>query len=574
MSTLSFEGREVPVRPGQTVAAALWEAGIRSWRTTRVAGRPRGLFCGIGACFDCLVTIDGTPNRRACLVPAHSGMVVTPARAERAQGGTAPGPARAERTPRFDVAVVGGGPAGLAAAASAALAGARVALVDAAERLGGQFWRHAEGATGRGHRDWSVFSGLRSIVEERVDHIAGATVWFVEPEITSSPPLASSRRLVLHTSAGQVEAGRLVLATGAYDRALPFPGWDLPGVVTPGGAQALLKGSGVALGERVVVAGAGPFLLPVATGLLAAGVQVVGVYEAGEPGAYLRRLGALPAALSKVGEAAGYAAALARRRVPYRARRAVVAARGDDRVSEVDIGRLDRSGHLRPGSVETVACDAVAVGYGFTANLELALALGCRTVRAADGGLAVGVGEDGRTSVPGVFAAGEVTGVGGAALAVVEGQLAGSAAAATAGADQLSGRDLASLRRRQERLRAFAEAMHAAHAPPAGWPAWLAEDTLVCRCEEVSHGTVARAVGLGGIDARTVRSLARPGMGWCQGRVCGYATAALTARACGRPVADADLLAFAARPFAAPVRLADLAAGADDSGPTPTPGPR
>jgi len=82
MSTLSFEGREVPVRPGQTVAAALWEAGIRSWRTTRVAGRPRGLFCGIGACFDCLVTIDGTPNRRACLVPAHSGMVVTPARAE------------------------------------------------------------------------------------------------------------------------------------------------------------------------------------------------------------------------------------------------------------------------------------------------------------------------------------------------------------------------------------------------------------------------------------------------------------------------------------------------------------
>jgi hypothetical protein len=321
----------------------------------------------------------------------------------------------------------------------------------------------------------------------------------------------------------------------------------------------------VARGERVVVAGAGPFLLPVATGLLAAGVQVMGVYEAGEPAAYLRRPGALPAALGKVGEAAGYAAMLARRRVPYRARRAVVAARGDGRVSEVDIGRLDRSGHSRPGTVETVACDALAVGYGFTANLELALALGCRTVRAADGGLAVGVGQDGRTSVPGVFAAGEVTGVGGAALAVVEGQLAGSAAAATAGADPLSGRDLASLRRRQQRLRAFAEVMHAAHAPPSGWPSWLAEDTLVCRCEEVSHSTVARAVELGGIDARTVRSLARPGMGWCQGRVCGYATAELTARACGRAVADADLLAFAARPFAAPIRLADLAGDSDDS---------
>jgi D-hydroxyproline dehydrogenase subunit alpha len=549
MSTLSFDGREVPVRPGQTVAGALWAAGIRSWRTTRVAGRPRGLFCGIGACFDCLATIDRAPNRRACLVPARPGQTVTSAGSEPVAR-PEPAPAAVGAARRFDVAVVGGGPAGLAAAASAALAGCRVALVDAAERLGGQFWRHAEGSTGQGqrHRDWSSFTGLRSLVEERVEHLAGASVWFVEPGF------------VLHTSAGPVEADRLVLATGAYDRALPFPGWDLPGVVTPGAAQALLKGSGVPVGQRVVVAGAGPFLLPVAVGLLDAGVSVVGVYEAGDPRGYLRRPGALAAAVAKVGEAAGYAAALARRRVPYRTRRAVVAAHGDGAVSEVDIARLDRSG--RPTSTERVACDAVAVGYGFTANLELALALGCRTVPAPDGGLAVGVGEDGRTSVSGVFAAGEVTGVGGASLAVVEGLLAGSAVAASVGAEPLPARDVTSLRRRQDRLRTFAEAMHATHAPPAGWPSWLADDTLVCRCEEVPHAAVVRAVELGGIDARTVKSLARPGMGWCQGRVCGYATAELTARSCGRAVTGADLAAFAARPFATPVPLGDLAADA------------
>jgi len=92
--TMLFDGREVPVRPGQTVAGALWAAGIRSWRTTRVAGRPRGLFCGIGACFDCLATIDGAPNRRACLVPARSGMTIASASAT-TLAPASPGPARA-----------------------------------------------------------------------------------------------------------------------------------------------------------------------------------------------------------------------------------------------------------------------------------------------------------------------------------------------------------------------------------------------------------------------------------------------------------------------------------------------
>ncbi len=140
----------------------------------------------------------------------------------------------------------------------------------------------------------------------------------------------------------------MVLATGAYDRALPFPGWDLPGVVTAGAAQALLKGSGVAVGRDVVVAGAGPFLLPVAVGLAEAGARVVGVFEAGDPRAYLSRPAVLAGLAGKVAEAAGYAARLARHRVPYRVRHAVIAAHAgpDGTVSGVDVARLDRG---RPG---------------------------------------------------------------------------------------------------------------------------------------------------------------------------------------------------------------------------------
>lgn len=560
----TFDGREIPYAAGQTVAAALWAAGVRTWRTSRERAGPRGLFCGIGACFDCLSTIDGQSNRRACLVPATPGMVVTsqagpgtpPAPvgelAAHAAGPAAPaagGPAApAER--RCDIAVVGAGPAGLAAAATAAQAGLGVVLLDAAPRAGGQFWRHRAGDTGAGHRDWAVFTELRAEVERLAEHRPQTGVWFVEPGFR------------LHTSTGLVRADRLVLATGAYDRTLPFPGWDLPGVVTAGGAQALLKGSGVVVGERVVVAGAGPFLLPVAAGLLAAGTRVEGVYEAGDPRGYLGR-GTLAPLAGKLPEAAQYAAVLARHRVPYRTRRTVVAARGDGSLSEVEVARLDQAGRVAPGSNRRIACDALAVGWGFTPQLELPLALGCATRMGHDGSLVVAVDPAGRTSVPNVYAAGEVTGVGGAELAVAEGRLVGAALAlAYLRPAPFGEAELTRLLTRRAALRRFAAAMHAVHAPPAGWPEQLAGDTLVCRCEEVPYSRVVAAVGeLGATDARSVKLFARPGMGWCQGRVCGFATAVLTARLCGQPVGKGDLGAFAARPLAQPVTLGDLAEG-------------
>jgi D-hydroxyproline dehydrogenase subunit alpha len=454
---------------------------------------------------------------------------------------------------RLDVAVVGGGPAGLAAAVTAARAGCTVALLDSAPRLGGQFWRHHDDA-GRGHRDWSVFATLQAeLLDLEVDYRAGAAVWFVEP----NPP--GYLLQVTGAAAEPVWTRRVVFATGAHDRPLPFPGWDLPGVVTPGAAQALLKGSGVAVGSQMVVAGAGPFLLPVAIGLLESGVRVAGVYEAGAPLRYARRPGAIAA--GKLAEAAGYAAKLAQYRVPYRTRHAVVAARGDTSVSSVDVVRLDRHGREVAGSRRSVACDAVAVGYGFTPQLELPLALGCATRLDVDGNLVLEVDVAGRTTVPDVYAAGEVTGVGGATLALIEGRQIGVVVAMAAGhPSPYPEMELTRLLHRRAGQRRFAQLMHEVHSPPAGWTSWLAPDTVVCRCEEVPVARIKAAVAdQGATDARTVKNLSRAGMGWCQGRICGYATAALTAQLCGRELAADDLAAFARRPIAQPITLAELA---------------
>ncbi|MEV4073994.1 NAD(P)/FAD-dependent oxidoreductase [Nonomuraea fuscirosea] len=493
----------------------------------------------------------------------------------------------------YDLVVVGGGPAGVAGALTAALAGLSVALVDSGPRLGGQYFRHApvpkEGPEpGAG---LARFLRQADALSARADVLSRHQVWNVsrDPDgtltvhcLTSAPatsphPASSGGVGVGGERAVVLRGRRLLIATGAHDRPLPFPGWDLPGVLTAGGAQALLKGGGVLAGRRVVVSGTGPFLLPVATGLAGAGARVLGVYEA-NGGLGLARHPLL--ALGKAGEAAGYAAALARHRVPYRTRQAVIAAHGDTEVEAVTVARLDAGWNVL--ATRVVRCDALAVGYGFVPQIELGTQLGCATRHDVDGSPVLAVDATLRTSVPGVWAAGEPVGVGGWRLAELEGRLAGRAIAEDArlslgrgvsaadvglGRGAVSGdagpgrgggaRDVGSggrgldgvLARRRERWRAFGEALQRAYPVRPGWQGWLRDDTIVCRCEEVPLARVREAQRLGATDARSIKLLARPGMGWCQGRICGYAVSCLA----GEPPQPPR------RPIAQPVTLGALA---------------
>jgi thioredoxin reductase len=461
----------------------------------------------------------------------------------------------------YDIAVLGAGPAGLAAAVAADEAGARVALIDSGGRVGGQFWRHRDGDTGAGHHHWSTLRRLRRAAS-RLDFLGDHFVWHAE-RMGEGFALHATVRTTAGDQARTIRCRTVIVATGGYDRQLPFPGWTLPGVYTAGGAQALLKGHGVAVGRRIVVAGTGPFLLPVASGLAEAGAEVLGVFEAGAPGGFARHPAVVLRNLGKLTEGAHYLRVLLRHRVPYRTRSTVIAAHGDgDGVRAVTIASLDPDWRVVPGSEREVDCDAVAVGYGFTPQSDFALQLGCETRLDADGSLVAWADDQQRATVPGVYLAGEICGVGGAQLSLVEGELAGLHAALTTVGAEPGRRAVARLLRRRSALRAFATAMHRVYPVRPGWSGWLAEDTQVCRCEEVTTGAIRESMAeLGATDPRTVKLLARPGMGLCQGRVCGYATTCLVAAASGREATEEDFRGIAARPVAQPVTLGMLADG-------------
>ena len=299
-----------------------------------------------------------------------------------------------------------------------------------------------------------------------------------------------------------------------------------------------------------------------ATGLALAGADVIGVFEANSATGFRRHPAAIAGNLGKLVEGAGYAGTMLRYRIPYRTRTTVVAAHGAGRVAAATVARLDADWRLLPGSEQRLDCDAVAVGYGFTPQLEIPLQLGCATRLDADGSLVAVVDDQQRATVPGVYLAGEVCGVGGAMLSMVEGELAGRQAAHATDRTRQDHAAVARLLRRRSALRAFAAALHDTYPVRPGWMSWLADDTQVCRCEEVSAGAVTRSIAQhGATDARTVKLLTRGGMGLCQGRVCGFAVACLTASLLGRAPSAEDLRGLTARPIAQPVTLGELADG-------------
>jgi D-hydroxyproline dehydrogenase subunit alpha len=388
----------------------------------------------------------------------------------------------------YDIVVAGAGPAGLNAARAAAQNGARVAVFDDNPRVGGQVWRQ-----GPGHAPQAPLSEVDAVLSAHPN----VTVWSSARVIAPLGP----RALLLETAEHGgvcVSYGQLILATGARERLLPFAGWTLPGVTGAGALQALIKGGTPVRGERIVIAGSGPLLLAALATARAAGAHVVAAVEQAPAITLARFVASLAATPSKLLQAAQLTRGGAR--LPYWTNSVMREARGAGRVEYATIMRGTRE--------VTLACDRIACGYGLVPNVTLAQALGC----ALDEHGAIRVDDMRRTSVDGVLAAGECTGIGGMELARVEGALAGCIAS---GDTTL---DLRALRAQRQRWQRFAQRVEMAFALGEAARALPPAETMLCRCEDVTLGEVSIHR-----DWRDAKLHTRCGMGACQGRICGTA---------------------------------------------------
>ena len=378
-----------------------------------------------------------------------------------------------------DVAVVGAGPAGIAAAVHAAEHGARVVLLDSAPRPGGQIWRH------RSPDDLprAAIAWLERLRRSAVTWLPGTTVVDAVP----------GRRTLLAERDGrpiEVRWKALVLATGATERFIPFPGWTLPNVFGLGGLQALLKAGTAVSGKRVVIGGSGPLLLPVAASLAHAGAKLVAVAEQAPAHRVYRFAGGLwrdPGRLLQAGR--------------YRARFMATSYRCGSWVARVDPSGNALWVTLTDGRrVWTESADFVAVGYGLVPAVTLARLIGCDV---ADGRVAVDRRQG--TSVSGVYCAGEPTGIAGAEAALAGGRAAGIAAAGAEDSGEAPDRSARRFERRLDRAFRLRDELRNLPDP----------DTVVCRCEDVRFRQIQP-----GWSVRQAKLYTRAGMGPCQGRVC------------------------------------------------------
>jgi NADPH-dependent 2,4-dienoyl-CoA reductase/sulfur reductase-like enzyme len=448
----------------------------------------------------------------------------------------------------YDVAVIGAGPAGLAAATVAAKTGLTTVLLDEQQAPGGQIYRaitgtplQARGVLGEDY--WAGAPLVEAFRSSGAQYVPGATVWSLSREREIGVSIAGQARMI--------SARRAIIATGALERPFPIPGWTLPGVMTAGAAQTMLKSSGMTAQGRVVLAGCGPLLWLLAWQYINAGAKIAALLDTTPSG---NRMAALPHMLPFLTSpylAKGLRLLRAvRRAVPVIGNVVDLKAQGEERVRGVSYWTAG-------GEERMEACDVLLLHQGVVPNVNLAMSVGVEH-RWDDAQLCWSPVLDGDfgTSIDGIAIAGDGAGIAGAGAARARGRIAGAAAvralrpdASMAGEESDARQALA----REERGRRFLDLLYKP-APQFRQPVG---DTIVCRCEEVTAQQIVDTVALGCSGPNQMKSFLRSGMGPCQGRLCGLTVTELMAKA--RGVSPQEIGYYRLRPPVKPITLAELA---------------
>jgi len=438
----------------------------------------------------------------------------------------------------YELAVIGAGPAGMEAAITASQAGVKTVVIDSYPQAGGQYYKALPAAftavskTRTEEEGESLAQRLAGLPATR---IYNALAWGIFEEEKGDGWLVA---LDGPDAPKEVHADMLILANGAYETPVAFPGWTLPGVITCGAALILVKTWRVAPGKRALVTGTGPLLLSAAAHLIEAGVEVIGVCETTR----LLPRGILygPTMLGqwhRLQEGAKYLSVMRRGKTPYKTGWSIVAARGKDHVEEAMIAKVDNNGTPIPGTEQTVKVDTVVSGYGLIPNTDLARMIGCKLdYNSQKGGWVPVRDKTLQTSLPGVYVAGDGAGIGGAENSRLEGRIAGVSAALRTG--KLSTQQAEEINRKMKpelaQQRRFGRLLGDLFSPKPGLTSLARDETVICRCEELTKKEILAAIAEGGESVIWVKRMTRAGMGLCQGRSCGRLVAQLIAQQTGQ----------------------------------------
>jgi NADPH-dependent 2,4-dienoyl-CoA reductase/sulfur reductase-like enzyme len=455
----------------------------------------------------------------------------------------------------WDLAIVGCGPAGMAAAIETTAAGLRTVVFDEQTAPGGQIYRGIESVAAERPDEMEILGEdyragadlVRSFRGCGAEYVAEASVWEIDPDGILGVTQSSAARLV--------SAERILIAVGAMERPVPIPGWSLPGVMGAGAAQSLLKGSGIVPDVPTVLAGSGPLLYLVAWQLLEAGAPLDAVLQTTPRSNYIRAIPYLFGALRARDQ-------LAKGRRWLREMRG----RGAEFVAQVsDLraeggNRLERIAFRAAGKTRSLPAELLLLHEGVVPNHQMAVSAGCaQTWDPVQHCWRTLTDDWGATSVDGIAVAGDCGGIGGTTIAEHEGRLAGLDAACRAGAIDAAARDRRGdpSRRTIARLGGLRRFLDVLYAPVPELLVPPDDATVVCRCEEVTAGELRQVVAYGCAGPNQAKAFTRAGMGPCQGRMCGLTTSAVIAAA--RGVGMEEVGHYTVRPPLKPLTVGQLA---------------
>lgn len=462
-----------------------------------------------------------------------------------------------------ELVIIGAGPGGMAAAIEAAKAGVNAVLLDENRRSGGRiYWQFNDGFN---VTDSKVLGpdyerGKRLLTEfaahgDKIEYLEEALVF----GLFDNRELAFQRSDKFHS----LRHKTLIVAIGAYDRPVPFPGWTLPGVFTAGGAQGFIKMQRVLPGKNILLAGTGPLQLVLAKQILDAGGRVEAVLEAGDVDTWskvIRGAWGIWGNWELLTDAWHYWRGIRKAGVPLCRKHIILEAHGDGQVEEAVIAKVNRDWRPKAHTRCTIKVDTICLGYGFIPSVEITRLAGCEhRYELHLGGWFPVRRENMETSVPGVYAVGDASGVAGSHVAVQEGRIAGVSAAHSLGyisAGEAKKR-IEPFRKRLECLRRLRHVLDDISMPKPGLYEPLNDDTIICRCEEITWGEIKNAIHGGFIEINEIKRITRFGMGRCQGRMCGPSVQEILAKKTGVPPAEVGYLN--PRPPVKPVSLGVLA---------------